>query len=61
MGCMFTHEDILLPLAVTVIIDTKVRDAEIAEFCRQAQGLIELLNLSPMSTADLQNWYFCLR
>jgi len=54
---MFTHEDILLPLAVTVIIDTKVRDAEIAEFCRQAQGLIELLKLSPMSTADLQNWF----
>jgi len=51
---MFTHDDILMPLAITVIIDTKVRDAEIAEFCRQAQGLIELLNLPSMGTADLQ-------
>ena len=54
---MFTHDDILMPLAITVIIDTKVRDAEIAEFCRQAQGLIELLNLPSMGTADLQKWF----
>jgi len=54
---MFTHDDILMPLAITVIIDTKVRDTEIAEFCRQAQGLIELFDLAPMSIADLQKWF----
>lgn len=46
-----------MPLAVTVIIDTKVRDMEIAEFCRQAQGLIDLIDLKPMSTAELQKWF----
>lgn len=54
---MFIHEDVLLPLAVTVIIDTKVRDAEIAEYCVQAKGLIELLNLEEMSTTELQKWF----
>lgn len=54
---MHTHEDILMPLAVTVIIDTKVRDTEIAEFCKQAQGLIELLELEDMRTSELQRWF----
>ena len=54
---MFTKEDILTPLAITMIIDTKVRDAEIVEFCRQAQGLFSLLNLEPISIADLQQWF----
>ncbi len=54
---MHTHDDILTPLAITVIIDTKVRDAEIAEFCRQAQGLIELVDLEAMSKSDLQKWF----
>ncbi len=46
-----------MPLAVTVIIDTKVREPEIAEFCRQAQGLIELLDLEPMSSSELEKWF----
>jgi len=50
---MIKHDDILMPLAVTVIIDTKVRDTEIAEFCRQAQGLIDLLGIEEMSVSDL--------
>lgn len=54
---LFTYDDILMPLAVTVIIDTKVRDMEIAEFCRQAQGLLELIDLDPMSIAELQQWF----
>ena len=54
---MYNHDDILMPLAVTVIIDTKVRDTEIAEFCHQSQGLIDLLELEPMSTAELQKWF----
>lgn len=54
---MYNHDDILMPLAVTVIIDTKVRDTEIAEFCRQAQGLIELVGLKEMSVTELQKWF----
>lgn len=46
-----------MPLAVTVIIDTKVRDMEIAEFCHQAEGLIELLGLESMSIPKLQQWF----
>jgi len=54
---MFTHDDILTPLALTVIIDHKVREPEMAEFCRQAAGLIELFELDPMSESELLSWY----
>ncbi|MDB2438370.1 TerB family tellurite resistance protein [Hellea sp.] len=54
---MFTHQDVLTPLALTVIIDHKVRNPEMTEFCRQAAGLIELFDLSPMSEANLLAWY----
>ncbi len=39
----YTHEDLLTPLAITVIIDNKVRDPEMREFVLQAGGLLELL------------------
>ena len=54
---MFTHDDILTPLALTVIIDHKVRKPEMAEFCRQAEGLLELFELEPLSTEELLSWY----
>ena len=54
---MFTHNDILTPLALTVIIDHKVREPEMTEFCRQATGLLELFELEPMSEDDLTSWY----
>lgn len=54
---MFTHDDILTPLALTVIIDHKVREPEMTEFRRQAMGLIELFELDPMSEAELMTWY----
>lgn len=54
---MFTHDDILTPLALTVIIDHKVREPEMTEFCRQAAGLLELFELEPMSKDDLTSWY----
>lgn len=57
MQNLFTHDEILTPLAVTVIIDTKVRDKEIAEFCHQAHGLIDLLGLEQKTTAQLQAWF----
>ena len=54
---MFTHDDILTPLALTVIIDHKVREPEMAEFYRQAEGLIELFELDLMSKTELDSWY----
>ncbi len=54
---MFTHDDILTPLALTVIIDHKVREPEMTEFFRQAAGLIELFELAPLSEAELHAWY----
>ena len=54
---MYTHTDILTPLALTVIIDHKVRDPEMTEFCRQAAGLIELFELEHMSEAEILSWY----
>jgi len=54
---MFTHDDILTPLALTVIIDHKVRDPEMKEFCRQAAGLLELFEMKEMSEAQLMSWY----
>ena len=54
---MFTHDDILTPLALTVIIDHKVREPEMTEFCRQAEGLIELFELDSMSKTQLMSWY----
>lgn len=54
---MFTHDDILYPLAITVIIDTKVRDPEIECFVEQAQALVELLELTPLSPTELKQWF----
>ena len=54
---MYTHGDILTPLALTVIIDHKVREPEMTEFYRQAAGLIELFELEPMSDSELHSWY----
>jgi glycyl-tRNA synthetase alpha subunit len=54
---MFTHDDILTPLALTVIIDNKVRQPEMQAFCEQAEGLIELFEIEPMSEDALLKWY----
>jgi hypothetical protein len=54
---MFTHDDILSPLAITVIIDTKVRDPEIAAFVTQAHALIELFQIEIMSDTELKKWF----
>lgn len=49
----YTPDDLLLPLALTVIIDRVVRDDEHKEFCHQAAGLLELNNCS----ADASSWF----
>jgi len=56
-AAMFTIDDILTPLALTVIIDHKVRDPEMKEFCRQAAGLLELFEMDEMSEPQLMSWY----
>jgi len=53
----FTHEDILLPLAITVIIDQKVRAPEMQSFTVRANALIELFDLPPMSEAEINDWF----
>ena len=54
---MFSYDDILTPLALTVIIDHKVREPEMAAFSEQAHGLLELFEIAPMSVEDLLDWY----
>ena len=54
---MFSYDDILTPLALTVIIDNKVREPEMSAFCVQAAGLIELFELDPMTDDALLDWY----
>ena len=39
----FSIDEILTPLALTVIIDNKVRDPEMREFRTQAEGLLDML------------------
>ena len=53
----FTHDDILLPLAITVIIDNKVRKPEMTSFSKQAAGLFELFALDPLSDKEIEGWF----
>ena len=52
----YTHEDILLPLAITVIIDKKVKKPEIDSLRRQAEGLFDLFNLPQLSEKEVSAW-----
>ena len=54
---MFSYDDILMPLALTVMIDNKVRELELNAFREQAAGLIELFELEPMDDKALEEWY----
>ena len=53
----YTHADILMPLAITVIIDNKIRDPEMAEFYAQAVELFELFNLPPLNQKKVLDWF----
>jgi len=53
----FSHDDILLPLAITVIIDNKVRKPEMTSFARQADGLFELFSLEGLSEDEILRWF----
>lgn len=54
---MFSHDDIFTPLALTVIIDNKVRDPEMNEFCSRAQELCDLFELERLSEKQIVNWF----
>lgn len=56
-GTDYTHDDVLLPLAITVIIDKKVRKPEMNSFGQQAKGLFELFSLDPLSDEDILGWF----
>lgn len=53
----YTHDDVLLPLAITVIIDKKVRKPEMNSFSLQASGLIDLFLLEPLSESEILAWF----
>ncbi len=44
MTSRYTINEILTPLALTVIIDNKVRDPELSEFIVQAEGLMDAID-----------------
>ena len=54
---MFTHDDIFRPLALAVIIDNKVRDPELQEFCEQAAALCTLFDLTQVTQREAMAWF----
>lgn len=56
MSVDFTIDELLTPLALTVIIDNKVRDPEMSEFIVQAEGLLELLGHTK-PPQDILAWF----
>ncbi|NNE56702.1 MAG: TerB family tellurite resistance protein [Hellea sp.] len=54
---MFTHDDILLPLALTVMIDHKIKDPELKELRQQASALFKLFELDPKEDDELTRWF----
>ena len=54
----YNIDDILTPLALTVIIDNFVRDPELSEYIVQAEGLLELLgDDDDMQAPDILGWF----
>ena len=53
----YTVDEVLLPLAITIIIDKKVRKPEMNSFFRQAEGLLDLFSLPAMSENQLRGWF----
>ena len=54
----YNIDEILTPLALTVIIDNVVRDPELSEYIVQAEGLLELLGDGEgMHAPDILGWF----
>ena len=52
-----TIDEILMPLAIAVVIDHKVREVEESTFVVRANGLLELFGYSPMPAEDILAWF----
>ena len=58
MPARFTIDEILTPLALTVIIDNKVRDPELSEFIVQAEGLLDAVDdMDSIPPQDILAWF----
>ena len=58
MSTKYSIDEILTPLALTVIIDNVVRDPELSEFVVQAEGLLDLLGHgAEMGPAEILAWF----
>ncbi|GHA83165.1 hypothetical protein GCM10009069_03070 [Algimonas arctica] len=53
----FTVDDILMPLAIAVIIDHKIRDVEQAVFIELANGLLDLFGKDELEHAEITAWF----
>ncbi|MCF6274417.1 MAG: hypothetical protein L3J05_01470 [Robiginitomaculum sp.] len=54
----YSIDNILTPLALTVIIDNVVRDPELSEFIVQAEGLLDLLEHEHvMNSGKIMDWF----
>ena len=53
----YSADDILMPLAIAIVIDHKIRDVEQAVFIDLANGLLELFDLPAMSAAAITGWF----
>lgn len=54
----YSIDEILTPLAMTVIIDNVVRDPELSEYIVQAEGLLELLGYGDdMQAPEILGWF----
>lgn len=49
--------DILMPLAITVIIDSKVKEREIDSFIEQGVALASLFGIHNINRETVLNWY----
>lgn len=53
----FSVDDILMPLAIAIVIDHKVRDVEQAVFIELANGLLDLFGKPTMTPAKITAWF----
>lgn len=53
----FSIDDILMPLAIAVVIDHKIREVEQAVFIELANGLLDLFGKPEMHADDITAWF----
>lgn len=53
----FTVDDILMPLAIAVVIDHKIREIEQAVFIELANGLLDLFEKPEMAPGAVTAWF----